>query len=676
MHNISNEYMDKVLRLTDNFESVYDVNLDTGEYTVLTKSGMLSERIQNRLEMYPDYFESTIMAINMSVYAEDQAMMLHKLSKENIISKLDKSEEYSIDYRVVSDSGPVWYRMKLVRCKEWPKEKKMLEGIFNNSDYMGALMQKELFAEMYSAFSGSYDTIYYINTDNNSYREITRKGFYEELNIETDKEDFFRSSYNVLKKVVNQDDLDAVMTFLEKKRLLRALADRKVESVEYRLKVQDEELYYRMRALRSLNSENHIIISCENVNEEVLKRNRIQSQMENSIRETEEASAAKNLLMLNISRNIRTPMSSIMGAIALAKNHMDDKEKLAECFDNIELSGQRLLALTNQIMDVASIERIKDSSVNNPVDIVERGYSMLALLDERAQAKGVNISFMEKNITDPYVYADENVVSRILLNVLTNALKYTGEGGSIVFSFEQRECERYGYGTYIFRAEDTGIGMSKEFLAHAFDPFSIEDCSENADNEGMGLGLLVVKQLVDFLGGTIEIQSEVGKGTVVEVACDMKIADDQEYTDWSLLQEETDEVSILEMLKGIRILLVEDNDMNAEIAGEILEDYGFKHERADDGDVAVEMVEQSEPGYYDIILMDVHMPRMDGYLATAEIRKLQDKAKANIPIIAMTANTTAESKNKALAVGMNAHVSKPVNFNLLIRAVADLLIKK
>lgn len=673
MQNISNDYVEKVLLLTDSFEAIYDVNLDTGEYSVSNKSGVLSEKIQNRIEMYPDFYESTIMAINMSVYAEDQAMMLHKLSKENIISKLNQFPEYTIDYRVASNNGPIWYRIKLVRGENWPNEKRMLEGIFYNDDYMKAVIQKEMFEEMYLAFSGSFDTVYYINTDDNSYQEITRQDFYEEIDVNVDKEDFFRSSYHALKKVANPDDLDAVLIFLEKKRLLRALADGKRESIEYRLNVKGEDVYYRMRAIRSVYSENHIIISTENVNDEVIKRNSMQSQIESSMKESEEARDAKNILLSNLSRNIRTPLGSIMGSISLAKNHFEDKYRLMKCFENIELSGQRLLALTNQIVDMVNVERIKDSSVSNPVDLVERGYSMLALLDDKARDKGVTISFAEKNITDPYVYADESVLSRIMLNLLGNSLKYTNEGGSVVFSFEQCKTEKEGFGRYILRVEDTGIGMSEEFLARAFEPFAVEKCEENSESEGIGLGLLIVKQLVDFMDGSIDIKSKPNQGTTVEVTMDLKLADDQEYTDWSLMQEDSSEAENLEMYKNVRILLAEDNDMNAEITGDILGDYGFMYERAEDGDVAIDMLEKSESGYYDIILMDVHMPRMDGYIATQNIRKMADTVKANIPIIAMTANNTADAQRKSLAAGMNVHVSKPLDYDMLVKTIANLL---
>lgn len=377
----------------------------------------------------------------------------------------------------------------------------------------------------------------------------------------------------------------------------------------------------------------------------------------------EAANQAKTSFLFNMSHDIRTPMNAIIGFTNLMRMHQDEPEKREDYLNKIESSSEVLLSIINNVLEMARIEK-------GTVEIVETAWSaeqfndtLYSIFNEMMVQKG--ITFTRKVVVNhPYVLCDSTKLREIFINILSNAYKYTKPGGKVHMLLDEVPSQREGYAFYRTSISDTGIGMSEEFLPHLFDEFSRENNVTDSKIEGTGLGMPIVKKLVDMMNGTIEVKSQKGVGTTFVVTIPHKI------TDRSLLTDHAGVELDPSLFKDKRILLAEDNDLNAEIAVEILSNFGFKIDRAEDGAVCVEMLEKAETGYYDIILMDIQMPNMNGYEATRTIRLMPDKSKSNITILAMTANAFEEDKHEAASAGMNGHLSKPINLNELMKTLA------
>ncbi len=404
-----------------------------------------------------------------------------------------------------------------------------------------------------------------------------------------------------------------------------------------------------------------IIFTYYSMQEQKEKEKRQQKMLEESAKMAEMANKAKSTFLFNMFHDLRTPMNAILGYSDLARNHLHEPEKLETYMKNIHISGENLLSIINNVLELAQIENNETMIEESVVKAGESFDSCIVMFENSCKKKQQNL-IGEKKIIYPYVYLDESHVSEIFLNILSNAVKYTGEGGTIHCYLRQFADEREGWCVTEFAVVDDGIGMSEEFQKHIFDAFSRERTSTISGVEGTGLGMGIVKKLVDLMGGTILVESKLGLGSRFTVRIPCRIADEADAqakrADYCL-----DQVSV----KDKRILLAEDNDLNAEIAMELLAEQGLSVERAVDGVACVEMLEKAPDDYYNLILMDIQMPIMNGYKATQMIRKMEDEKKATIPIVAMTANAFEEDRKKALEVGMNDHVAKPIDMNVLMK---------
>ncbi|MBO2517755.1 MAG: hypothetical protein CW338_10905, partial [Clostridiales bacterium] len=383
------------------------------------------------------------------------------------------------------------------------------------------------------------------------------------------------------------------------------------------------------------------------------------------------ANQAKTNFLFNMSHDIRTPMNAIRGFTIMAKKNAGDESKVLEYLEKIDISGDQLLKLINQVLEMARIESGKITFDEKPVNVREEFNSMVTVLSEQARENGLNFTYTLGNVEHNHLLADEARISSITLNISGNAMKYTPEGGSIDFSLKEIESRKPGYATYVYTVSDTGIGMSREFLKELYEPFAREKNSTVSRIQGTGLGLSIVKNLIDLMGGNIEVQSEPGKGTRFEITLDFRIDDAAGQTG-----DESTGIGLISF-EGRRVLLAEDNEMNREIARDILEEQGIIVEDAEDGDVAVSMVQaatdRGDWHYYDFILMDVQMPRMNGYEATKAIRAISVPDGVHIPIIAMTANAFEEDRRNALAAGMDEHLAKPIDVQKMFRTIARFL---
>lgn len=374
----------------------------------------------------------------------------------------------------------------------------------------------------------------------------------------------------------------------------------------------------------------------------------------------EAANKAKSAFLFNMSHDIRTPMNAIIGYAGLSRNHLHEPDKLSEYLSNIRTCGQKMLSIIDNILEIARIENNQIVLEESICNIEESFDSCIVMFNTAVQEKHQTIT-VHKQVANPYVYIDSSHLSEIILNVISNAIKYTGQNGKIDCCLTQKPHEDADWCYMEISIADNGIGMSEEFQAHIFESFSRERSSTISGIEGTGLGMGIVKNLVDLMHGTIEIQSSPGKGSTFTICIPCRTARKEEAEPRKSSSDRPQKT-----LAGKRILLAEDNDLNAEIAIELLSEECLLVDRVSNGVACVEKLEKAAPDFYDLILMDIQMPVMNGYDATRKIRQLEDPFRSSIPIIAMTANAFAEDRQKALFVGMNDHVAKPVDMNVLI----------
>ena len=392
-----------------------------------------------------------------------------------------------------------------------------------------------------------------------------------------------------------------------------------------------------------------------------------EAALEKSAQEAREANEAKTRFLFNMSHDIRTPMNAIIGFSDLLEKHIDEREKVLDYTEKIKSSSSFLLSLINYVLEIARIESGKAVLKEEVGDLQLLTNTLSDVFEPSVRQKQLTCTY-HTDLVHPYVICDKTKVREILLNIISNAIKYTPEGGHIAVSISETPCEQAGTGRYTFRVQDDGIGMSEDYLPHIFEEFSREHTSTESKVVGTGLGLPIVKALVDRMHRTIDVQSKIGCGTTMTVTLPLPLASEEQVRAYQQPVEE----QLPADLKGRRILLAEDNDLNAEIAMTLLQENGLEVERAADGLLCVAALQNHPADYYDAILMDIQMPHMNGYQATQTIRSLRDPRR-NIPIIAMTANAFDEDCQKALEVGMNEHLAKPIDLDALFKTLERVL---
>jgi len=392
-----------------------------------------------------------------------------------------------------------------------------------------------------------------------------------------------------------------------------------------------------------------------------------QEELSEALEGAEAANKAKTSFLFNMSHDIRTPMNAIMGYTELAEENCEDPSKVSNYLKKIRTSSDQLLNLINDVLDMSRIESGRMELEEEPCSLSEIMESFETIISRDAENKKLALS-VNLDVTDDVVKTDRMKLNRVLLNLASNAIKFTESGGSVDIDLKETGKTEEGTAWYEITVKDTGIGMSKSFLDKVFVPFERERTSTVSGIQGTGLGMPITKSIVERMGGRIEVESEVGKGTVFTVYLPMVVSEVMNNE-----KDHTDDIDTVVNLSGKRVLLAEDNALNREIAMEILKKEGMIVEAVENGREAVEKIEDNEPGYYDVVLMDIQMPVMDGYEAAREIRKLEDPVKASVPIAAMTANAFEEDRRNALEAGMNGHVAKPVEVSKLKETLGELL---
>lgn len=536
------------------------------------------------------------------------------------------------------------------------------------TNYQGAIID---------ALSDDYKMVGLVNIKSLTFTIFRGQKYYEYISSKVPvSKDVTISSLIKLcaKRLVYEDDKENFLNALSIDKITNELARHGEYYVDFRALYKGEYAYFQVKlatpSSAAISSE-VILFGIKGTDISIKKELIAKEELDKARREAEYANRSKSTFLFNMSHDIRTPMNAILGFTEMAEKYIDDKEKVVDSLEKVKTSGEHLLNLINDILDMARIENGKIEISAVPTDINASLEKLTYIIGDMAKEKNINLVIMNKGLVHPYVYSDELHMNQILLNIISNAVKYTNENGNITVTISERPQIEEGKARIEYVVSDTGIGMTQEFLDHIFDAFERDNTKSVKVIQGTGLGMSITKRLIDLMGGTIHVESVLGQGSTFTVVLDYDIYEG-DFEEERMSAEEKlarkKEIS----LEGKRILLVDDNDLNREIAVDILSDTGATVETAVDGSMAVEMVRDTEEKF-DLVLMDVQMPRMNGYDATRAIRDLPDLLRASTPIIAMTSNAFDEDKRDAREAGMNAHLTKPVDLAKLMETLAEFI---
>lgn len=613
-----------------------------------------------------------------SVVEEDQAKM-----RESVGSLKKEGDSVSVEYRVKHKDGEVLHVMGNVKLLEENGELFYQRFLLDCTAQKLQEKKKERSQrELLQALSTDYSLVCFfdLNTgigmllQNDNYpKNVPDSVFKREIQLRESMDTYIQD-------VVYEEDREIMRQASSAEWLKKELAVKKTCYVNYRTCRDGNIKYFQMKAVRVGTWEGNygIVLGFHCVDEEMRNEMEKQRLLEGALLQANKASKAKSVFLSNMSHDIRTPLNAIVGFTTLAVNHIDRKEKVQEYLDKIRTSGNYLVSLIDDVLDMSRIESGKMHLEEKPCRLSEILQGLNHIFQADAGAKRINLDIESVNVRHEEVYCDVLRLNQVLVNIVGNAIKYTEEGGSVKVRLQEKPGALTGHAAYLFSVKDTGIGMSRDFVSHIFDPFEREENSTISRIQGTGLGMSITKSIVDMMQGSIEVKSKQGEGTEFLVSLTFRLQEDDavfgKKTEKTPEEGGNPEENSGEALTLTgRILLVEDVELNQEIAVAILGDAGFTVEVAENGKEAVEMVRQSQPGYYQLVLMDVQMPVMNGYEATKAIRMLENKELAAIPIVAMSANAFEEDKQEALKYGMNDHIAKPIDVNNLFDTLRRIL---
>ncbi len=649
------------------------LNLSTGQYHFVTldipdaasyeRDGIIDDLIEQIVGGIPEEKEkddfrglfnrrSILNAISNG--AKEIHLRHRRLEKDGVIHWVDTRCIY------VSDMGPDIYAIMLSHLID-----REVEQMEKRNEQLGII----------NGLSNEYISLWLVDLETMSMQLLSSN---EAADTNKDAINFGLQSSNYLEtrswyieSQVAPEDKERVREATKTENVLENIKDSKIYTITYKRIVYGKENYNQIIYLAAGTARDgfrNFVIGFRNADEAVREKLENEKLLKAALESAERANNSKSMFLFNMSHDIRTPMNAILGLSNLAEKHINEPEVLRGYLKNIQLSGERLLAIINQVLEMARIENGVYRLEELPENIVELFVADMVMFKGDISKK--NQKFITSvEVKHPYIYCDSSHLSEIMLNLVSNAIKYTGEGGTIECSIRQLPSEREGYCIIESVVKDNGVGMSEEFQQHLFEAFAREKSVTDSGIQGTGLGMGIVKKLVELMGGTIGVSSRPGVGTTFTVDIPFRLAEPPANEKGG----DSGDMPDTAVFAGKRILMAEDNDMNAEIAIEILQEIGFVVERAVDGVECVDKLEKADSGYYDLILMDIQMPNMDGYKATQIIRGLADERKASIPISAMTANAFEEDRRNALASGMNGHIAKPIELSKMIETLKQLL---
>ncbi len=604
--------------------------------------------------------------------AEREAMY-EKFSREAMMASYEKGNvEISRDTVSYFDDGSIRAARVNARLQMNPTNGHM-EAILYGLDISDELKKKECYEvrlreqiTMFHALARDFLNVFLIHPDENQVYILKMDGFVVPGLVRGSTTSYCYDDVlrEYVESRVHPDDRAMIYDSWQMLVLQGKLKDTEEYEGNYRTLIDGATHYYRYRFVR-LEGSNQIIAGFQNIDSIIEGEKQKKETLAKALVAANQSNQAKTTFLNSVSHDIRTPLNAITGFTALAMNHLHDPDMVKNYLGKVTVASNHLLALINDVLDMSRIESGHIELEEKPVSLTHIYQDLETIIQNDIKAKGIQFFGEMKDIAHPTVLLDPMRMKKVLLNILSNAAKFTPEGGEIHFSIEEIGDAADGRGLYQFHIKDTGIGMSKEYITHIFEPFSREETATVSGIPGTGLGMSIASRIVKLMGGTITVTSEVGKGShfVVTIPA-TRIAEE-------IREKENSEEPLEQIIEGKRVLLVEDNELNREICQELLEMAGFTVDTAEDGKIAVEKVQEAPAGTYDVILMDIQMPIMDGYEATREIRCLVEGKKAGIPIFALTANAFAEDRRRAIEAGMNGHIAKPIDIPSLMKTLRN-----
>ena len=616
-------------------------------------SNCYSERIRY-------FFENVLIKDSAPEYLE-------KLLPDHLMKELKETDIIELYHKTIpNENGFKHFLARAIRLSYDEEHFKIILGFYSVDEIIKKEQEIELQREIITGLAKEYFSVLAVDLDKDqvfSYRESEENGRIIS--------DFCRECDNRWSKIIPSYAKvmvsDNTNGEFEKQLGLEALRSQENDySMTYEFKSETGINYHQVRVayVKKKDGTRMAVVGTRNIDSLIKKERMQEEKLKKAYDAAKSANKAKTEFLNNMSHDIRTPMNVILGYNQLMKSLLTEPKQL-DYQKKIEQSGKLLLSIINNVLDMARIES-GNMKVDENFEIVgEVVDEILSTFSSEAEEKGIHLS-SSMQVTHKNILCDSTKIRKIYVNLVSNAIKYTPRGGNITITVEELPCEKEGYMKVKSEIKDTGIGMSKEYLPTLFEPFSREHNTTTGKVGGTGLGMAIVKKMVDLMGGSIEVESEPGKGTIFTFTLMHKIADKKYYSRKIETAESSDSV---EKLRGKHVLLAEDNNLNAEIAVAVLEKTGLVIDRVEDGIQCVSRIEQLPSETYALILMDIQMPNMDGYKATQCIRHLNDKKKAKIPIIAMTANAFEEDKKRAIDAGMNGHIAKPVEIDKLVSEI-------
>ena len=524
--------------------------------------------------------------------------------------------------------------------------------------------------EVIEGLSVNYDSILYVDLDTDSiYPYRMSKRLTKQFDGKLQSREYARVIEDFINSWVHPDDREKIRTILSPDYIREKLNGSRTYFANFRCLWGTEVQYMQLRIVDVKNNGHisQVVIGSRNIEEEIKQEMHQKNLVEKALKEARLANVAKNTFLTNISHEMRTPLNALFGYLELAKKNSADKAALDKHLETVNRAGKQLLDIVDKVLEISYLES-KDFELKEELCNLEDAAT--EIYDEflpLAQKKNIDFAIEHSGVGHPEVYTDAEQLKQILQNIVGNAIKYTGSGGKVKFTIGESPSSSSEFATFRFVVQDTGVGIAKEALDRIFEPFERENDSTHSGVFGSGLGLTIAKQIVDSMGGTIFVESQAGAGSTFTVNLSFKLAENKDTTC------DLDEVE--RFLVGKKILVVEDNELNLEIATELLEDLGTIVESAENGQIAVEKMKVAKPDEYLFVLMDIQMPVMDGWQATEGIRNLPDPAVANIPIIALSANAFDSDKRTSAKNGMNAHLNKPLDIPILLGAIKRTVMK-
>ena len=593
------------------------------------------------------------------IHPDDQEGFLDCFVKEDIIEALDHSASFAMTFRMMFRDVPTYVYLKITRMIE-EEAKHVVIGISSVDEQIRARMAYEeahqasiTYSRVAQALAGDFFSTYVVDPATDHFIQYSATKEYDELGVEHEGDDFFNVSRKNMERLIYEEDRDRFMGTFTKEKIMSILERDGSFTMKYRLMFGDTPVFVSMKAtLLDDKDGRHLIVGTYNIDAQMKREQEYRERM------AEARTSARNDFLANMSHDIRTPMNAIVGYTGIAKSHLDDREAVLSALDRIGSSSHFLLSLINDILDISKIESGKMQLSNGPCDLGEVFRRIEDITALQAKDKSLQITYQHDTVHNFKVIGDELRIEQVLINIISNAIKYTPEGKTVDLIAEEYPAAG-NMNKYRFIVRDSGIGISEEYLPHLFESFTREEKTTVNRVQGTGLGLAITAKVVELMGGTISVKSTLGEGSEFTVDLELESLEDDD-SDEACADIDVD-------LAGCRVLLVEDNVINAEIATMILTEHGLSVDQAKNGKVGLDRVQEMGAGYYDAVLMDIQMPVMNGYEATQAIRDLDGDYYKSLAIIAMSANAYDEDVQACLAVGMDAHIAKPFDPDDLLK---------